>query len=151
MITRRRHVRNIVWRICAAALLCAAAGVSAQTVFKQFDAAGRVTFTDRPDTAPSPSTALAPALDVASALASNSVISTRRAATIDANEAARRLGRAQLERKQGAQPLPGEQARGTDASVLNQRYLRRQEKLRHVHEQAQRRASAAVQMLRARP
>jgi hypothetical protein len=81
------------------------------------------------------------ALDVASALASYSAISSQRAAVIDTNEAARRLGQAQLKRKQGAQPLPGEQAQGTGASVVNHRYWRRQETLRHVVEQAQRRSN----------
>lgn len=150
MNSRRRRVRNIAWRICAAAFLCAAAGVSAQTVYKQIDAAGRITFTDRPDTIPSPTTATVPALDVANALASNSAISSPRAATIDANEAARRLGQAQLERKQGAQRLPGEQAHGSDASVVNDRYWRRQEQLQRAVEQAQRRSSETGWSLHAR-
>ncbi len=137
----RRHVRNIAWRICAAAFLCAAAGVSAQTVYRQADAAGHISFTDRPDTTPSPQTATAPASDVANALARKSSISSRRAVTIDANEAARRLRQAQLKRKQGMEPLPGEQAQGTHAGVVNHRYWQRQEKLRLLVEQAQRRSS----------
>ena len=80
-------------------------------------------------------------LDVANALASNSAISSRRVAIIDTNEAARRLGQAQLQREQGAESLPGEQVQGIDVSVVNHRYWRRQEKLRRVIEQAQRRSS----------
>jgi hypothetical protein len=140
-----------VWRICAAALLCAAAGAPAQTIYKQVDAAGHVTYTDRPDTTPSPRPATVPALDVANALASNTAMSSRHAATIDANEAARRLRQAQLEREQGAERLPGEQAHDTDASVVNQRYWQRQEELRRVVVQAQRRLDETGRSLRAHP
>jgi hypothetical protein len=68
-------------------------------------------------------------------------MSARRAATIDASEAARRLGQARLEREQGVAPLAGERIRGTDASTVNHRYWRRQEKLRLAVEQAQRRSN----------
>jgi len=64
-------------------------------------------------------------------------MSPRQAAAIDANEAARRLSQARLQREQGAQPLPGELARGNEAGVVNHRYWQRQEKLRRVVEQAQ--------------
>jgi hypothetical protein len=90
-------------------------------------------------------------LDVANALASNTAMSSRHAATIDANEAARRLRQAQLEREQGAERLPGEQAYGTDASVVNQRYWQRQEELRRVVVQAQRRLDETGRSLRAHP
>ncbi len=133
-------------------LLCAASGVSAQAIYRQADAEGHITYTDRPDPAPSPQTATDPVLDVMNALASHSAISSLRIAMIDANEAARRLEQAELERKRGAEPLPGEQARGTDASVVNQqRYQRRQEELRRVVEQAQRRASETSRLVRASP
>jgi len=147
----RRRVWKAAWRICAAVFLCAAAGVPAQTVYKQVDDAGRVTYTDRPDMTltPSPPTATVSALDVASALATNTPISSRGAALIDANEAARRLGQAELERKQGAERLPGEQAQGADANAANHRYSQRQEDLRRVVEQAQRRSSEADRLLRA--
>jgi len=110
----RSHVRHTAQGICAAAFVCAAAGASAQTVS---------------------------ALDVASALAHGSVISSRSAAMVDASEAARRLGQARLEREQGAQALPGEQAQGTNAGVVNHRYWQRQEKLRRMVEQALRRSN----------
>jgi len=90
-----------------------------------------------------------PALDVANALASNSAISSRQAAVTDANEAARRLRQAQLEREQGAERLPGEQAHATDASGVNPPYWRRQEELRRGVELAQRRSSETGRSLRA--
>jgi len=68
-------------------------------------------------------------------------MSARRAATIDASEATRRLGQARLEREQGVAPLSGERTRGAGASALNHRYWRRQEKLRLAVEQAQRRSN----------
>ena len=133
----RRRVRKIVCRICAAALLCAAAGVSAQTVDKQVDAAGHVTFADRADATPSEPTAPAPAAEAANAPVRYRTISPRRAAIIEANEAARRLAQARLARERSAAPLRHELARGTDARAVNHRYWQRQEKLRQVVEQAQ--------------
>jgi len=144
-----RNVGNIVWGISAAALLWAVAGVSAQTVYKQIDAAGHVTFSDRSDGTPSPPTAAVPALDVVNALARNSPMSSRSAAIIDANEAMRRLGQAELERRQGAERLPGEQARGTDASVADDRYRQRQDELRRAVIYAQRRSDETSRALRA--
>jgi len=136
MNRRSQAVRGVARSLCVAALLCAAAGVSAQTVHRQVDAAGRVTFTDRPEAPQSPRTITVASLDVANALASSSPISSRSASAIDANEATRRLAMARLARAQGAEPLPGERARGGDAGVVNHRYWRRQEKIRRVVEQA---------------
>lgn len=124
--------------------------MSAQTVHKEVDAAGRVAFTDRAGTTAHAQTVTVSALDVAHALASSSAISSRPAATIDANEAARRLGQAQLEREQGALPRPGEQARGTGAGVVNHRFWWRQEKLRRLVEQALHRSNETRRSLRAR-
>ncbi len=90
-----------------------------------------------------------PASDVAQAPARNSTVSSRRATVVEANEAARRLGQARLARERGARPLSGEQARGTDASAVNHRYWRRQEKLRHDVEQALRRSNETRESLRA--
>lgn len=140
-----------MWLFCAMALLHAAAGAPAQTVYRQVDAAGRITYTDRPDATPPPRAVTVPALDVASALAGNSPMSSRHAALIDANEAARRLRQAQREREQGAERLPGEQARGADASAANHRYAQRQEQLLREVEQAQRRLSETSRSLRAYP
>ena len=110
MNARRYRMRNVVWWICAAALLCAGAGVPA----------------------------------------SNSAVTSQRAAIIEANEAARSPGQAERERRQGAVRLPVEQARGTGAGEANPRHARRQEKLRRMHEQAQRGASEVDGLLRAR-
>ena len=145
-------MRNVVWWICAAALLCAPAGVPAQTVHNQADAAGRITYADRPDTSPSPlpGTATGPASHVAIVPASNSAVTSQRAAKIEANEAARSPGQAEQERRRGAVRLPVEQARGTGAGEANPRHVRRQEKLRRMHEQAQRGASEVDGLLRAR-
>ena len=145
-------MQNVVWWICAAALLCAPAGVPAQTVHNQADAAGRITYADRPDTSPSPlpGTAAGPASHVAIVPASNSAVTSQRAAIIEANEAARSPGQAEQVRRQGAVRLPVEQARGTGAGEANPRHARRQEKLRRMHEQAQRGASEVDGLLRAR-
>ena len=133
------------------ALLCIAAGVSAQAIHKEIDAAGRVTYTDQPDTTPTWHLATVPAVDVANALAGNSAISSRFVAIIDADEAARRLGQALLDRKLGAERLPGEQAHGADASAANQRYGLRQEGLRLEVERAMQRATLTARSLRTSP
>lgn len=128
----------------AAVFFFIATGVSAQSIYTEVDVDGHRTFTDLRSTTPPPETATAPALDVTNAPARISTISSRRAATINASEAARRLGQAQLKRKQGAEPLPGEQAKGSGARALNHRYWQRQEKLRLVVEQAQRRSNETL-------
>ena len=120
----RQRVGIIASSACAAALLCAAAGVSAQTIYQQVDDEGLTTFSDRSAAKP----AIAP----------------RRGAKVEANEAARRLKQAQLERARGMEPRPGELTRGTGARAVNYRYWRRQEKLRIVVEQAQRRSSETL-------
>ena len=149
MNSRPCRFRIVAWSICAAALLCATAGASAQAIYKRVDAAGRITYTDRSDTTPSPESTTVSALAVTNALASNSAISSRGAAMVDANEATRRLGRAQLERELGVDPLPGEQAQGIEKNVANHRYWRRQEKLQQVLDQARHRYSETRQVPRA--
>lgn len=146
----RRRVRNSVWRICAAAILCAAAGVSAQTIYKQVGPGGSITYTDRPDATPSPQPETVPALDVANALAGKTAMSSRGAALIDANEAARRLRQTQLEHAQDAKRLPGAQADGTDASAASDRHRRRLEERRRAIERAQIRLHEARRSLHAR-
>ena len=149
MNSRRHRLRDAAWTACAMALLCAAAGVSAQMIHRQIDVAGRVTYTDRPDTAAISGAKTTPALDVAAALAGSSAMSSRYAATVDANEAARRLRQTERERERGAERLSSEQAHAGDASAANDRYRRRQETLRHGVEQAQRRSSETGRLLRA--
>jgi hypothetical protein len=150
MSSRRNRLRNIARGVCAVALVCGAAGVSAQAIHKAIDAEGRVTYSDQPDATPTWHLATIPALDVANALARNAAISSRFAATIDADEAARRLGQALLERKLGAERLPGERVHGADAAA-DQRYRLRQEDLQLEVEQALHRASVTSRSLRGRP
>jgi len=145
----RRRVRNVVSTFCAAALLCAAAGVSAQAIHKQVAADGHATFSDRADATPSLPAAAPPASDAENAPARTRIISTRRGAAIDANEAARRLKQARLTREQGAQPRRAEWARGSDAGTVNHRYWRRQEKLRLEVEYALRRSNETHRSLQA--
>jgi hypothetical protein len=76
-------------------------------------------------------------------------MSSRAAALIDANEAARRLKQAEHEREQGAERLPDEQVRGANAIVMSQRYWRRQDELSRRVEQARRRWAEANRMLAA--
>ena len=147
----RSRLRDIARNVCAVALVCGAASVSAQAIHKGIDAAGRVTYSDQPDTTPSRHFSTVPALDVANALARNASISSRFAAIIDVDEAARRLGQALLERSLGAERLPGEQVHGADAAAANQRYRTRQEDLQREVELAVQRATRTARVLRASP
>jgi hypothetical protein len=133
-MTPRRHAHRIRPAIRAAAILCAATGVSAQEVYKLVDATGNVLFTDRP----SETAELQPAPEPAASRLPKRIAgisSPRAAAIVDAKEAARRLQQARLSHREGMEPMPGEQAAG----VPNSRYWRRQEKLRLLVERAQRR------------
>jgi hypothetical protein len=151
MNIRRRPVISIARGACVAALLCAAAGTSAQAIYKGIDSAGNVTYSDQPDTIPTWHLATVPAQDVKNALAGNHAISSRRAATIDADEATRRLGQALQERKQGAERLPGERADVADPTGANHRYRTRQEDLQREVEQAVQRATRTARLLRESP
>jgi type II secretory pathway component HofQ len=149
MNTRRRRVRDAAWVVCAMTLLCAAAGVSAQTIYRQLDADGRVTYTDRPEPTLLTAAAMVPTPDLAAALAGSAALSSRHAAAVDASEAARRLKQAERERQQGAERLPGEQSHGhADADAAKGRYWQRQENLQQVVEQARRRANETARSLR---
>ncbi len=97
--------------LCLAALLSTAAGASAQPA-----ESGR-----RP-------------------LVSYAAFSLQQRASVDANEASLRLGKAQLERTRGADALRSERAPGVD-NLVHRRYWLRQEKLRHAVETAQRRSN----------
>jgi hypothetical protein len=110
--------------LLAAVLICTAACVSAQTIYKEVDDGGRITFSDLPPAKPA--------------------VIPRRGGKVDVNEAARRLKQARLERKLGAEPLPGELTQVTGAPTVNYRYWRRQEKLRIVAERALRRAQETL-------
>jgi hypothetical protein len=117
--------------ICALALLCVTAGVSAQTIYRQVDDEGRITFSDQPPERPA-------ALP-------------RRGVNVEANEAARRLKQAQLERERGAAPRPGELVRAGRHPAVNYSYWRRQEKLRILVERAQHRMNATHRLQIAAP
>ena len=125
-----RRLVTLASSACAVALLCAATGVSAQDVqeaFKAVDEEGRTTFSDKP---PPRKTAVLP----------------RRGGKVDVSEAAARLERAQLARKQGVEPRPGEFKLASGTRIVNYRYWQRQEKLRVALEQAQRRSQDTVRL-----
>lgn len=126
----------------AIALMLAASGASSQMLYTSVSADGHKTFSDRPEEIPVIQPPRAPAGTMA--------IGSRRAATVNANEAQRRLVQAQQKRSEGRTPLAGEESRAGGAPVLNQRYWRRQENLRRQVEQAQQRSNALRQPLLAR-
>ncbi|HEX7954899.1 MAG TPA: DUF4124 domain-containing protein [Burkholderiales bacterium] len=135
------HPRNAAWRVCATALLCAAVGVPAQTIHKLTDADGHITFTDQPDW--TPRTRGAPDSDVVSALATSSPMTSKSAASIDSNEAKRRLLRAQQIRRNAQAPSPGVNFDVVDVTLMNERYLRGQGRLDREVVAAQRRSNKA--------
>lgn len=128
-------------------MLCVGTGAFAQQLYKQVDATGQVTFADRPDAALAELAVLAPLAAPAPEPARvpkriAGISSPRAAAAVDASEAARRLRQAQLKRQEGMEPMPGERTAG----VPNARYWRRQEKLRHLVDTAQRRQQETAQL-----
>lgn len=106
--------------LLVAALACVTSGVSAQTIYKEVNDTGHIMFSDQPPARPA--------------------VIPRRGGKVEVSEAARRLKQVQLERKLGAQPVPGELNQDAGAHSVNYRYWRRQEKLRLAVEQAQRRS-----------
>jgi hypothetical protein len=118
-----RRTVTIASTVCALALLCAGSA-SAQEIFKQVDENGSTTFSDQPPR--------------------KTVVLPRRGGKVDVSEAARRLERARLERKQGLEPRPGEFTQVSGKRTVNYRYWTRQEKLRVAVEQAQRRSQATL-------
>lgn len=67
--------------------------------------------------------------DVAQALFSNSAMTSMYAATIDFNEATRRLRQARQSRQEGMEPWLGEQTDSAGTSAMSKRYQRRQQRL----------------------
>jgi hypothetical protein len=114
MATRIRFI------LFAVALACVTSGVSAQSIYKQVDDTGHVMFGDQPP--------------------ARLAVTPRRGGRVEVNEAARRLEQAQLARKLGAQPAPGELSNTPGVRTANYRYWRRQERLRLAVELAQRRS-----------
>jgi hypothetical protein len=131
-------------KMFAATILCSSDGVLAQTIFRQTDAAGHTTFTDRPPagmvvphatfrgeergSVPPPRIAKGTRPDLAKALFSNSAMTSMYAATVDYNEAARRLRQARQSSQEGMESRPGEQG-DAGATAMNKRYERRQQRL----------------------
>jgi hypothetical protein len=105
------------------------------------DADGRVSYGQQPDTttAVARRTTVSPG-DVARALAGSTTIASPAAQVIDANEAKRRLGQAQQERRLGLAMLPGEKDQLVVPDGKKDRYQRRQEKLERAVDDAQRRS-----------
>lgn len=132
---------NVVWRICAAAILCVAAGASAQSIHKQVDSDGRITYTDRPETTPLPRAATVSDSDVVSALARHAAMTSMSAAIVDFNEATRRLVRARQSRQEGLEPRFGENTDAAGVRMMNERYQRDRQRLEREVVAAQRRSN----------
>jgi hypothetical protein len=112
--------------------------------YKQVDPEGRVSYGDGADPLRAvalPSGIMVSSSDVASALARNAAISSRRAAMIDASEAARRLAQAKRERLLGIALLPGEDNGVAQPGTAIGRYQLRQNRLNSRVESAQVRVS----------
>jgi uncharacterized protein YdiU (UPF0061 family) len=142
-VALRKHTMSIM---CAAAILCCGEGALAQTIYKQMDATGHTTFTDRPaadsmlapyattssqerSSVSPPRIARGTRSDLTEALFSNPAMTPMHAATVDYNEATRRLTQARQSRQEGIAPRPGERADNAGASAMNTRYQRRQQRL----------------------
>lgn len=153
-----KSVRNTVWTICATTLLGAAASASAQTIHRQVDDAGRSTFTDQaaasdgvvvpyaavpekdPASASAPGIASSARSDVARALRRKSAMSSMYAATVDFNEAARRLRQARQGLQEEMESRPGEWTDGAGSKQIKERYRKRQQKLEREIVAAERRS-----------
>jgi hypothetical protein len=144
MVTAERQVRMIA-ALWAAGLLSASADGWAQTIYRQVDAAGHISFTDRREPAPADSSIFSPKEqqdeksgsasrsgvrhDVASALALNSAMTSGFAADVDFKEATRRLRQARQDRRDGKKALYGEQVERNDSNGQYVRYRKRQQGL----------------------
>jgi hypothetical protein len=137
------HIRSqdAAWKICAAAMLCVAAGASAQSVHREVDIDGRITFTDRTETMALPQATMAQGADVASVLAGRSPMTSMEAANVDFKEATRRLVRARQSREEGMGPRPGESADSAAIRKMNENYLQDRQRLDREVAAAQRRSN----------
>ena len=160
----RKHLMS---KMCAAAILCSGGAVLAQTIYKHIDATGHTIFTDRLSfdgivvpyerfpiqergSVSAPRIATGTRSDVTKALFSNSAMASMRAATVDWNEATRRLRQARQSRQEGMDPRPGERADSAGKSAMNQRYQRRQQRLEGEVVAAERRADETLLVRSAR-
>jgi hypothetical protein len=139
--------KHMTLTMCAAAIgiLCCGGGALAQTIYKHMDATGHTTYTDGPAadgivvpyaTSPSQERGAAPPRivsstrsDLAQALFSSAAMSSMHAATIDFNEATRRLTQARESRQQGIESQLREAADSAITSPMNIRYQRHQQRL----------------------
>jgi hypothetical protein len=154
--SRMAH-RRMILHFCTVAILCSGEEAWAQTIYKQMDSAGAITFSDRPaaDESLKPNTR-SPSLergplavsranpgtysDVTDALARNVAMSSAYAAAVDCNEAKGRLERARERREEGIEPRPGERAESSGAGITNIRYRMRQRGLQREVVAAERRS-----------
>ena len=154
----RMFRKHSISTVCAAAILCGGEGLPAQTIYKQWDSSGAVTFADRPaadeilepnTTFPSqrrdPLAVSRPPMpsnhsDVADALIRNTAMSSAHAAAVDFNEASGRLKRARERREEGIEPRPGERANSSGTDAMNMRYQMRQRGLQREVVAAERRS-----------
>jgi hypothetical protein len=134
----------------AAALLLAASGASAQlAVYKAADPAGQTTHTDGSGASVQPLEATADPENPAPQV-KRRALPSRNSAMVNANEAKRRLAQAELKRRLGKAPLPGETTRGPGGVAVNDRYWQRQVKLRIEADEAQRRVNVTQKTVLAR-
>lgn len=133
--------------LLAAALALCAANVSAQAIYTSVSLDGHKTFSDRADTNPDP---VAEAADAPKPARRRTFVSSRLSASVNAQEAQRRLAQTKQTRKQGLTPLPGESVPVPGGLAVNTRYWSRQERLRLDVERAQRRANEMNQLQLAR-
>lgn len=155
--------RHMMANICAAAILCSGGGVLAQTIYKQVDASGRTSFSDEPatdgivvpyarlssqqrDSLAPPPVVTGTRPDVARALLRNVAMSSTYAATVDFNEAGRRLRLARQSLQEGMEPRPGERMDSAGTSAMNRRYQRRQQRLEREVVAAERRSHETSQV-----
>jgi hypothetical protein len=149
--------RCVILHFCAMAILCSGEDVRAQTIYKQMDSAGAITFSDRPATDgilkpntkslslqrdPLAASRANPGnySDVTDALTRNVAMSSAYAAAVDCNEAKGRLERARERRQEGIAPRPGERADSSGAGATNIRYRMRQRGLQREVVAAERRS-----------
>jgi hypothetical protein len=119
------------------ALCCA--GASAQMIYTTVSLDGHKTFSDRADTMPETVPEAAAPSDMPKAPGRKPLVSQRLSATVNVQEAERRLAQARQKRSLGMAPLPGESVKVPGGILVNARYWNRQEKRRIEVEQAQRR------------
>jgi len=147
---------HMISKLCAVAILCSGEGLLAEAIYKQTDATGVITFTDRPtahdviepyvrlSSQPGGSISVerpvnGNRLDVAAALTRNAAMSSTYAAAIDFNEARLRLKRARKNRQEGIEPRSGERADSSSTGPMNKRYQSRQRGLQREVVAAERR------------